>query len=33
LKAKAVDLNQALSSSSSMLSFALNPSTLKQLES
>ena len=32
LKAKSVDLNKALASSSSMLSFALNPSTLKQLE-
>jgi len=32
LKAKAVDLNKALASSESMLSFALNPNTLKQLE-
>jgi len=29
LKAKAVDLNNALASSESMLSFALNPNTLK----
>ena len=29
LKAKAVDLNNALASSDSMLSFALNPNTLK----
>ncbi len=32
LKARAVDLNKALASQESMLSFALNPNTLKQLE-
>ena len=32
LKAKSVDLNKALASSSSMLSFALNPDNLKQIE-
>ena len=31
LKAKAVDLNKALASSENMLSFALNPNTLKQI--